>query len=277
MNPGNLRSGFIASTGRTATMFVARCLGLLPDVAALHEGHRLDEAKTQSLPLINLENRKAWSDPTLARKIVAERRKIPLLETAAGDCSHIIDVAFYNSPLLAPLSQLHPNARFGVIFRRCEGFVRSATIVSGEDLQPAGWPDPAKPLTAREQFISMGRLKPPRGHPDEESWENWSAIQRNIWLWTTINSHLFRFASSNHACRGFRFETLAAEPEEFWQAVLEHFHCLTPANLSACVAASTVKINHRPEYQIPALGSWTLAEQEMFMQRAHPWEERIYA
>ena len=43
---------FCASTGRTATMFVAKTLNALSEVTAFHEGHLLDGTPTQRLPLI---------------------------------------------------------------------------------------------------------------------------------------------------------------------------------------------------------------------------------
>ena len=46
----------IASTGRTATSFVAECLNKIPGVIGLHEGHLGNDDGEDILPLINLEN-----------------------------------------------------------------------------------------------------------------------------------------------------------------------------------------------------------------------------
>ena len=182
------RLAFVASTGRTATMCLATTLNALPAVRAYHEGHDPDEERTPRLPLINLQNRLAWSTVTDAREVVRERRSPSALLAAAGDASLLVDVAFYNSPLLPQLAELYPSAPMLAIVRRCESFVRSATIMNGEDPQPAGWPDPAKELTNRERFIELGRLRPLEGTPEAEQWPDWSGIQRNVWLWYAVCS-----------------------------------------------------------------------------------------
>ncbi|MDE0179658.1 MAG: hypothetical protein OXP36_13820, partial [Gammaproteobacteria bacterium] len=162
------------------------------------------------------------------------------------------------------------------MFRRCEGFVRSSTIMTGEDRYPAGWPDPSKSLTNREKFISLGRLKPEPGHRDHAQWDGWTAIQRNIWLWTTVNTHLCRFARSNLNCHRLFFEDLVERPEDFWTGFLRGLGRLSPSTLSACVAFSASKINRRRSYQIGGLEGWDAAERRFFEEHARPLEREIY-
>lgn len=272
------RFAFCASTGRTATMFLAQCLNRLTDVVGLHEGHSLsDSTSIPRLPLINVHHRKAWHDPVYADRLVADRRDIATLSAAADGAWLLIDAAFYNAPLLAPIARQHPNCLLIVIFRRCEGFVRSATIVSGEDLQPAGWPDRSKPLTNREKFISLGRLKPAPDHPDSASWSNWSAIQRNIWLWTTVNRHLLDFTLGNINCHAVYFEDLVERPDLFWTALLQHLECYSLSTLAECIGFSISKVNRRAHYQIGRTESWQPAERALYAERARPLEEEIYA
>lgn len=113
------RFAFCASTGRTATMFLASALSSLPRVIGLHEGHVPGNTPTPLLPLINLQNLKAWRDPAYAERIVAELRDLETLSRAAGDAELLVDVAFYNAPLLVPFARFHPGAALFVIFRRC--------------------------------------------------------------------------------------------------------------------------------------------------------------
>ena len=257
-------------------MFLAKCLNRLTDVIALHEGHLLGNGPTPRLPLINVHNRKAWHDPDYADRLVAEKRSTAALSAAADGARLLVDAAFYNAPLLAAIAGRHPDALLFVIFRRCEEFVRSATIVSGEDLQPAGWPDRSKPLTDRERFISLGRLKPRPDHRDYTSWSKWSAIQRNIWLWTTVNRHLHRFAQVNPNCHRLFFENLAERPEQFWTDLLSSVGKLSPPTLAACIESSTSKINRRESYQIGRAASWTAPERAYYAERARPLEDEIY-
>ena len=257
-------------------MFLAKCLNRLTDIVGLHEGHVLGNGSTPRLPLINVHNRKAWYDPDYADRLVAEKRGGTILSAAANGARLLVDAAFYNAPLVAAIARRHPDSVLFVIFRRCEGFVRSATIVSGEDLQPAGWPDPSKPLTDREKFISLGRLRPRLDHQDHTSWSKWSAIQRNIWLWTTVNTYLHHFERDNANCHRLFFEHLVERPEEFWTTLLKGIERFSPSILAECVEYSGSKWNQRGLYQIGCTESWSAAERALYLERAIPLEREIY-
>ncbi|AXI43193.1 hypothetical protein [Sulfitobacter sp. SK011] len=257
-------------------MFVAKTLNALPEVTAFHEGHLLDGTPTQRLPLINLQNRKAWNDAAYAEKTVDELRSKEVLEQAAGGASLLVDVAFNNAPFLVPLANRHPTSGFVAIFRQCEGFVRSATIVSGEDTQPAGWPDRDKPLTDREKFISLGRLKPNKDSAYFDAWTDWSAIQRNIWLWTTVNTHLANFVKNGALRRKVLFEDLIEEPDRFWVPLLQTLDVSTEANRKKCMELSTKKTNQRASYQIGPVSEWSPAERALYEELARPLEDTIY-
>lgn len=273
---GHHRFAFCASTGRTATMFLASTLNALPGVLGLHEGHVPGDPPTPRLPLINLENRKCWHEPAYAEQVVALKRDAASLASAAGDAELLVDVAFYNAPLLIALSRQYPDATLLVVFRRCEGFVRSATIVNGEDRQPAGWPDRAKALTDREKFIALGRLQPAPGSDEAAVWPAWSAIQRNIWLWHHVNSHLLRVTAAHANCHALYYEELAAEPKAFWTACLRDLSLLSTTNLATCVARSAQKLNQRPSYEIGPIDTWNEAEHAQYDRLARPLERELY-
>ncbi len=270
------RFAFCASTGRTATMFLATTLDTLPNVVGLHEGHSPGDPPTPRLPLINLQNRKAWHDPAYAERTVAELRDFAALAKAAGDAEVLADVAFYNAPLLVPLARHHSESTLFVLFRLCDGFVRSATIVSGEDRQPAGWPDRSKPLTDRERFISLGRLKPRRGSDDAEQWPGWSAIQRNIWLWHSVNTHLLRVAESHANCHMLLYEDLVEDPKKFWTDFLRELDLFCESNLAQCVERSARKMNQRPSYQVSPTDTWGQVELALYERLARPLERKLY-
>ncbi|MEM7092786.1 MAG: hypothetical protein AAF567_07280 [Actinomycetota bacterium] len=270
------RAAFIASTGRTATTLLAAVLDGLPGVTALHEGQEPDDGREPRLPLINLQNRQAWGSLEAARAVVNDRRDDQALASAARDSSLIVDVAFYNSPLIPALADAHPQASLMAIIRRCEGFVRSATIVEGEDRQPAGWPNPSKPLTDRERFIEFGRLRPESGTDAADRWSGWSGIQRNIWLWTTVNEHLGDCAERLSAMTVLRFEDLRSTPERFWTDCLEAIRLDPSRHLEHCLRAATRPVNARSAYQVGPLETWTDAERDLFDQLARPLEERFY-
>jgi hypothetical protein len=166
----------------------------MPGVAACHEGHLGNDDGPDVLPLVNLENFQAYKSPVVAAEVVAKKRSPNVLDAVGADLGVevLFDVAYYNSILLGEILRQNPSARGVVIVRDCESFVRSATWLTGEDPMPVGWPDPAKPLSARERFISMGRIRPIDDTDDVASkeWKNWSAIRRNTWLWRTTNKIL---------------------------------------------------------------------------------------
>lgn len=267
---------FVASTGRTATMFIASTLDSLPHVISLHEGHKTQALHEALLPPINTHNRKAWQDTVYASKIVAELRSQKVLSDSAGQAQLIVDVAYYNASILKALMNQFTQGLFIAIFRRCEAFVRSATIVSGEDLQPAGWPERSKTLTDREKFISIGRLKPHPSSPYADRWHGWTAVQRNIWLWVQVNSHLLHLVENHKNCRPAFYEDLLSDPGKFWQQLLSALRILNESNLDICIAKSEVKINQRETYQIGTLTSWSEAEVALYREIACPLENRLY-
>lgn len=257
-------------------MFVAKTLHRLPGIVATHEGHVISDESYPLLPLINFQNRKAWHDPAFAEATAAKLRSGEVLQQAAKGASALVDIAFNNAPFLDALAAQHPGAKFLAIFRRCEGFVRSATIVTGEDMQPAGWPDRDKPLTDREKFIELGRLKPAKGTEYDAFWGQWSAIERNIWLWSTVNAHLWRFIGEDATRGRLLFEDLAHAPEIFWEKLLGTIGQDTPANLARCVALSGRKTNQRSSYQVGPVAEWSRDARALYERLALPLEEKIY-
>jgi hypothetical protein len=217
----------IASTGRTATTFLAAALDTIEGVTACHEGYAgADKAGEPLLPLINLENNLAYQSPAQAVGIVASKRGPEVLEGAAAraGCSVLVDVAYYNPTIASSVLDLHPACRMIGLIRDCASFVRSATQMEGEDLLPVGWPNQAKPLTDREKFIGFGRIRPRRGSDDAARWKEWSAIERNIWLWRETNLLLLdardRFPDR---VRLIDFAMLKSGPTQFWADVVSHF------------------------------------------------------
>jgi hypothetical protein len=257
-------------------MFLAATLDSLPGVVGLHEGHSPGDPPEPRLPRINVHNRRAWHDSAYADRTVAEMRDRATLVKASGDATLLVDVAFYNAPLLVPLARRYPDAALFAIVRRCEGFVRSATIVTGEDRQPAGWPDRSKPLTDRERFISLGRLKPESGSDDAEQWPEWSAIQRNIWLWHSVNAHLLRVAESHSSCHLLLYEDLVGAPRKFWARFLRRLGRYSESNLARCLERSTKKINQRASYQAGSADTWSEAELALYERLARPLERKLY-
>jgi hypothetical protein len=258
---GRVRFHFVASTGRTATTFLARALDQLEGVVACHEGYRAaDKDSEPIIPLINLENRRAYDSEEAAREVVAQKRSRNTLEAAAtaAGAEALIDLAYYNCTIAGALLEAHGDTRMVGILRQLEPFVRSATAISGEDPLPVGWADPAKPLTPREKFIALGRIRPPKESTEADAWNDWSAIMRNIWLWRETNKRLLQ-VKRLHTERVLlmEFEGLQANPGRFLTRIADHFGLRSEGIDNALQAASGHR-NLKPRgYEVGPLAEWT--------------------
>lgn len=273
-----MKFDFICSTGRTATTWIAAALNKLPQVTACHEGYvgPIKDAEPL-LPLINLENAQAYALPRSATQIVADKRSpqvlAPIIEEHA--LTRVIDVAYYNAVLAIALLEVNPTARMVGIIRNCGDFVRSATCIAGEDLLPVGWPDPDKSLTDREKFIELGRIRPRRGTEERNSWVEWSAIQRNIWLWQETNLALAQaqkmFPDRVRLCR---FETFRDDPEQFWSVLGKHFE-LTLLEANPRSEGTSAVNKKRTGYQVGPTTDWRDEEQVFRAQAQEKIEDLI--
>lgn len=260
----------IASTGRTATTFLAAALDTIHGVVACHEGYAgADKADDPLLPLINLENNVAYQSPEQAVSIVEAKRNEQVIADAMSraECRVLLDVAYYNPTIAAALLDLHRDCRMLGIIRDCESFVRSATQMEGEDLLPVGWPDREKPLTDREKFIGFGRIRPRRGSEDAARWKEWSAIARNIWLWRETNLLLLgardRFPDRVTL---IDFALLKADPDRFWGDVTGHFNLPHLPEISPKLTTSFVNTK-ATGYQVGPASGWTDQERS-FLEEA---------
>ena len=272
----NYQFDFIASTGRTATTYLASALNSFDGVASCHEGYLdSDKLKESTLELINLENNQAYRSKKNALTVVQEKRSADKLKSVQErlNVSRIFDVAYYNSTICEPLLSTHKTSRMLGIIRDCESFVRSATTLVDEDPLPVGWPDPNKHLTPREKFIGMGRLKPAKTSKEFQYWGESSAIHRNIWLWKETNKMLCEArVNFPDRVRIARFETFQSNQSFFWESLIEFFEMPTLDMTKKSVRSETV--NKKPfGYQIGPSGSWGTIEREFLKESQHIIDE----
>lgn len=233
---------------------------------ACHEGYPGGEHDAPLLPLINLENAMVFRDPAKGESVVASKRNASIIANAKRVCAAdtLIDVAYYNAMLSLPLLNHHPAARGVGIIRDCESFVRSSTTLTGEDPLPVGWPDPGKPLTQREQFIQLGRIRPNKRSPDGKNWFEWSAVKRNIWLWLHTNMRLID-ASDAHPERFVLadFQMFKEDNAAFLNRICAHFGIQVPDN-SVVDGVELGKVNKKGfGYQVGPSSDWTTEERAL--------------
>ena len=170
----------------------------------------------------------------------------------------------------------HEWARGIGIIREAAGFVRSASHITGEDILPVGWPDSGKPLTAREKFISFGRIRPRPGTPEAKVWAEWDTIQKNIWLWRESNNLLLdtrdefpdRFTI-------VEFEKLVDKPDIFWLEVATALNITLPENFGLILESARRYQNKKKSgYQVPDASEWPEIHRAMLTQAKIKIKER---
>ena len=100
----------------------------------------------------------------------------------------------------------------------------------------------------------MGRLKPAKGTTEDLEWEKWSGVKRNIWLWSRVNEHLYKFATKQHGCIVLYYETLRDSPADFWEKCLRGLNLLSSTNMDICLTCTESKVNARQSYDIGGPG-----------------------
>ena len=263
------RFNVVASTGRTATTFITHALTSLPGVTALHEGHALSKAETKTalLPLINLENSQCYKSPSKAFSIVEKKRSHDVIASVIekSNANTLIDIAYYNATIIHALLETNQDLHVVGIIRNCENFVRSASRITGEDIMAVGWPAPDKPLTSREKFIAMGRIKPRKCQPEFSEWAEWGSIERNIWLWRETNNLILQAKNEfPNRVSLISFETLKLDPKKFWNLVLSAFGIpksdTTILELEEFIGDRNRKASG---YQVPSAIHWTEKQRDM--------------
>jgi hypothetical protein len=272
----------VASTGRTATSYIAEALNMVTGIAALHEGHLGNDAGPDVLPLVNLDNFQCYKSAQRAVEVVAAKRSVGILDAAQRDLgvNLLVDVAYYNAILLGEILRQVPEAHGVVIIRDCESFVRSASWITGTDPMPVGWPDPAKELDARERFIGMGRIRPIT-EPEADAWQKWGAIERNIWLWRTTNLILCDTWQQfpNRVCH-IDFGEFVTHPTVALTSLLATIGFPLDESATGELERALVEARQRQNerlggYQIGSADTWTADQQRLLAEARVDIESRV--
>lgn len=269
---------FGASTGRTATMHLANCLNAEKTCTCVHEGkfrHR-ETSGEQILPFLTLENRLAYENPGKAQEIInAKRAVIDTLDLQG--VSHFGDIAYNNSPFLVPLSVRFPHARFIIIIRDGRTFVRSATVLEGEDETPVGWPPDDKQTTKLEDYISLGRLQPRRGSPLQGEWAGWGAFEKNVWLWAETNTLIFDALNEINEERWMlvRFEQFVSDPLREYSMIRDFLGFENELSDETKAVLLSPVVNASRAYSIPVYKDWSVEQKAHFKQYAGAVMERL--
>lgn len=258
---------FGASTGRTATMHLANVLNAEAECTCVHEGkfRYRESSGEQLLPFLTLENRIAYENPEKARDIVDAKRGV-IDQLSLEGVSSFGDIAYNNCPFLEPLSVRFPAAKFVILVRDGKSFVRSASILEGEDEAPVGWPPAEKELSSVERYISLGRLQPRRGSSEAKKWETWGVFEKNVWLWAETNTIIMDSLVEIDSDRWMvvRFEDFVTDALRVYSEIRGFLGFENELSQDVENVLLSSVVNARKSYALPAYDSWSESQRTHF-------------
>ena len=270
---------FGASVGRSGTMYLANLLNSEKGVLCVHEGKiRTGEVSGQQyLPFLTLENRIGYEYPERKVEIIEQKRPIEVIKPLVREYSHFGDVAYNNSPFIGELANQFPESKFLISIRDGREFVRSATVLKGEDTTPVGWAENSKPLTPLERYIALGRLQPRQNSPVINKWENWNAFQKNCWLWSETNKLIFDGISLLEEDRYqiVRLEDLKNSPLETYSNIRDFLGIKCDLTRAGEGLLRTKSVNKKNNYDIPEYREWTDEMKSFFHDQAGQMMEKL--
>lgn len=270
---------FGASAGRSGTMLLANLLNSEQDVTCVHEGKfRLgEESGDQILPFLTLENRRGYEYPDSKTEIIASKRSTELLNGLHDTHGFFGDVAYNNSVFVEALSGQFPDAKFLISIRDGRDFVRSATVLKGEDLTPVGWGPADKTYTALERYISLGRLQPRDGDPVKSEWTDLDCFEQNCWLWNETNKVIYEALENipsdrYHVIRLEDFKADGLQTYENIRAFLELPGKVTDKTRNLLLSP---QINVKATKDLPHHSKWKDQMHDAFWKRCQPMMEKL--
>lgn len=259
-------------------MHLANVLNAEAECTCVHEGkfrHR-ESSGEQLLPFLTLENRIAYENPEKAGDIIDAKRGL-IDQLSIDGVSHFGDIAYNNCPFIEALSTRFPAAKFLVVVRDGRSFVRSASVLEGEDEAPVGWPPETKELSPLERYISLGRLQPRRGSPEAEKWDSWGVFEKNVWLWAETNTILMDSLAGIDADRWMliRFEDFVADALRVYTEIRGFLGFEEEVSPSVEKVLLSPVVNARKSYALPSHDSWSEPQKAHFHRFAGSVMDRL--
>lgn len=270
---------FGASAGRSGTMLLANLLNSERHVTCVHEGKfRLgEESGDQILPFLTLENRHGYEYPETRSKIIETKRPVDVVNDLHEKHGFLGDIAYNNSVFVKALADQFPDAKFLISIRDGRDFVRSATVLEGEDLTPVGWGPKDKALTPMERYISLGRLQPREGSTAKKDWPEWDCFEQNCWLWNETNALIFSALEMlpKDRCHVIRLEDFKTDGIQTYKGIREFLN--VPGEMSESTEKLLVfpQINVKSTKDLPHHSSWTDEMENVFWTRCAPMMEKF--
>ena len=270
---------FGASAGRSGTMLLANLLNSEDEVACVHEGKFRfgEESGKQVLPFLTLENRHGYEYPETKAEIIANKRPVDVVQGLHTAHGYLGDIAYNNSIFVEELAIQFPEAKFLISIRDGRDFVRSATVLEGEDPTPVGWGPSDKVLSPMERYISLGRLQPREGDPAKSDWLNWDCFEQNSWLWNETNKLIFEALEKVPSDRYhvIPLEDFKTDGFETYSRIREFLG--VPGEISKTIEELLLspRINVKSHKDLPHHSKWTDDMNDVFWKQCSPMMEKL--
>jgi len=270
---------FGASTGRSGTMLLANLLNSEEGVVCVHEGkfRHGEESGEQVLPFLTLENRQGYEYPDRKADIIAKKRLPETVHKLMETHGAFGDIAYNNSIFITELAAQFPEAKFLISVRDGREFVRSATVLEGEDLTPVGWAPDEKPMTPLEQYIAMGRLRPRRNSELNDVWDSWDAFEKNCWLWNETNRVIFESLDQldNDRFKIIDLRSFKTDGEKTYSDIRAFLGFKTPMTDKTRAVLTERPINAKTSKNLPHHSEWSKTMQNTFWEHCSEMMERL--
>ena len=181
----NQKHIFFLSTGRCGTMYFTTLLNQFSEVKAFHEP--LPTLATQAQFAWKMQNQNDFHESLRAIFIAARENQMHKTFEYGFRYAETNNFLTFFAPIL---QEMFPNAKFAHIVRHPGEFVRSAIR--------------RKYYTGEHHYDSF-RITPLENDVAFSEWDDFSAIQKNAWLWNATNQFAEKFCKSVENSRFFRF------------------------------------------------------------------------
>jgi len=162
---------FILTTGRTGTMTIARLLNLAPEAYVYHEPDLV------LFPLGKLAYQSENQYKDYIKEVFLAARRILFKHSLCCGRGYG-DAGNYNAFLGPIIADALPCSKFIHLIRLPTAFVRSA-------MRRKWYQDATR--------YDRWRIEPRENTKEAEKWDEWSALEKNIWLWKETNRYIRQF------------------------------------------------------------------------------------
>lgn len=238
---------FVITTGRSGSMTLINLLQRSRQIQAYHE------PEPNRLDLLPHAFTHGFTDPKQFEKPFINARASPLASASVSGCLYVESTLLkFCTPTIAAMM---PQARFLILHRHPGEVIRSA--------MRRGW-------YAGHPYDSF-RPTPRLDDPARDQWEQWSAFEKNCWLWQADNRFHLTLEQSLAPHRTMRLaaaDMFSAKPDRL--APLFRFLNIDPLDDQTIRSTLSQHHNQQKGGQFPTFDQWTRTQRATLDRIAGP-------